>query len=35
MYPILRAINNFTMSKPAKGRKKTPPEEFKLVKKRT
>ena len=35
MLPILRAINNLTMSKPAKRRKKTPAEEFKLVKKRT
>ena len=34
MLPILRAINNLTMSKPAKRRKKTPAEEFKLVKKR-
>ena len=35
MLPILRALNNFTMSKPAKRRKKTPAEKFKLVKKRT
>ena len=35
MLPILRAITNLTMSKPAKRRKKTPAEEFKLVKKRT
>lgn len=34
MLPILRAINNLTISKPAKRRKKTPAEEFKLVKKR-
>ena len=35
MLPIVRAISNFTMSKPAKRHKKTPAEEFKLVKKRT
>jgi hypothetical protein len=35
MLPKLRALNNFTMSKPAKRRKKTPAKDFKLVKKRT